>query len=103
MEAMNRTLPTWTPSDRFRKARETTGQSQEEFAAATGISRATVSNYESPSYSKRHNRAIVNMWALATSVPAWWLTDDDPPTDDGQRHIGRYDSATYPPTLRLAS
>lgn len=64
-------VPEFTMRDRLRKARETAGMDQTQFAKAIGVSRATVSNYES---SDRKPREIVlRAWALATGVPVEWL------------------------------
>lgn len=64
-------VPEFTRGDRYRKARELTGQGQKEFAEMIGVSRQTVTNAE-----KEHSkvrRITTNAWALATGVDREWL------------------------------
>jgi len=65
-------IPAWTMGDRFRKAREETGLTQEQFAAEIDVDRNTVSAYEAD-HRKRPMRAVVNAWALRCGVPVSWL------------------------------
>jgi transcriptional regulator with XRE-family HTH domain len=69
-------IPTWTAADRFRKAREHAGLDQGQLAEATGLARQTVSNYERGATS-RPRRAVANLWAMATGVPAGWLLEGE--------------------------
>lgn len=65
-------VPEWTVGDRLRKARESRGFDQAEFAAETGISRGTIGNYElgkTGAYKPVYMRA----WAMATGVSLKWL------------------------------
>ena len=77
-------IPTWSQADRLRKAREFAGLEQTDLAEATGMSRATISNYERGNVAPR--RAGLNLWAMATGVPLKWIvngesgsSNDDPP------------------------
>ncbi|MFY2788504.1 helix-turn-helix domain-containing protein [Rhodococcus sp. MALMAid1271] len=65
-------FPEFTAHDRLRKARERTGMDQTEFADHIGVSRGTVSNYESGS-TTRLKGVVLKMWALATSVTVEWI------------------------------
>lgn len=77
-------VPQWSVQDRLRKAREHAGMKQSELAAAIGISRNSVSNYESGTTPPR--QIVLNQWSLATGVPLAWLTSGE--GDDGVRHQG---------------
>lgn len=76
-------IPRWTVADRIRKARETMGMGQSDLAAATGISRSTISNYEASATTPRRPQLVVI--ALATGVPVEWLQHGDmaTPRPDG--------------------
>lgn len=64
----------WDISDRLRKARESgTGLKQKEFAAATGISIRTISDYENPKYTRKRNTVFLARWALITGFQKPWL------------------------------
>lgn len=68
--------PVFTIGDRLRKAREHAGMDQSQLAEATGISRASVVNYE-----KGHTRpraVVLKQWALATGVREDWLRGLEP-------------------------
>jgi transcriptional regulator with XRE-family HTH domain len=66
-------VPQWTFGDRLKKAREHAGLTQAELAEMTGISRATISNYEVDKFTP--TKPNLNAWSLATGVPAEWLRD----------------------------
>lgn len=83
-------IPEFTAGDRFRKAREITGQTQREFAATLGIDKNTVGAYETGA-TVRHRKIVVNAWALATGVPVEWLLHGTIPMtspDGGGTHAG---------------
>lgn len=65
-------IPEWTIADRLRKAREVTGMDQRQFADRSGISRNTVSNYETGK-TTRFSRPMLAAWSMATGVPLAWL------------------------------
>jgi transcriptional regulator with XRE-family HTH domain len=65
--------PQWTLGDRMRKAREHAGLKQTELALATGISRASITNYETGKSTP--SRPVLLSWAMATAVPVSWLRD----------------------------
>lgn len=76
------TIPQFTIHDRLRKARETTGLDQATFASELGVSRNTVSNYETGGID--HPRKIVlGAWAMRTGVPLEWLQTGENPQQDG--------------------
>lgn len=95
-------LPTFTVGDRLRKARELTGMDQKDFAAALGMSRNTVSNYEVGNTPPK--RMALNAWALATGIPVEWLltgqaadpSPDGPVTDWYRSQIPRPVSGREP-------
>jgi transcriptional regulator with XRE-family HTH domain len=68
----NEHIPVWTAGDRFRKAREDAGLTQQELADAIGVDRKTISAYELDER-KRPMKVVVSGWALRTGVPASWL------------------------------
>jgi transcriptional regulator with XRE-family HTH domain len=65
-------VPEWTVHDRCRKARESAKLSQMELADRTGISRATIVNYEN-GHVAHPSRAYLNLWAMACGVDRGWL------------------------------
>jgi len=69
------TIPQWTLGDRLRKAREAAGLTQTELAKVMGISRRSISTYESDESAPR--RPTLLAWAMATGVPLSWLAGDD--------------------------
>ncbi|HXI18753.1 MAG TPA: helix-turn-helix transcriptional regulator [Chloroflexota bacterium] len=74
-------IPTFTQADRLRKAREVAHLDQVDLADEIGISRQTVSNYETGSSHPR--KIVLKAWALASGVPLEWLMDGTrPPTPD---------------------
>lgn len=100
------TVPAWTMPDRLRKAREHAGLHQTELAAALGISRASISNYESGRTSPP--RPTLMVWAMRCGVPLSWLEDDEPRSavpagDHSQSLRARRDSNPQPSDLELRS
>jgi transcriptional regulator with XRE-family HTH domain len=66
--------PTWTLGERLAKARRHAGlDDQEAFARVLGISRRTVSRYETGL--ARPNRRTLMAWARVCQVPLEWLDD----------------------------
>lgn len=70
---------------RLMVARTSAGMTQANLAAALGIARATVANYEA---GKTPQRPTVMAWAMATGVDRQWLTTgvpegEEPPSPDG--------------------
>jgi transcriptional regulator with XRE-family HTH domain len=65
-------VPEWTLADRLRKARLHAGLEQAELAAQTGISRATIVNYENGHTTP--GRPALILWALCTGVALPWLS-----------------------------
>jgi transcriptional regulator with XRE-family HTH domain len=69
--AISGAIPTWTLSDRLRKAREYGRLQQAQLAAITGISERSIQNYEAGRTEPRRPQLIA--WALATGVSLEWL------------------------------
>lgn len=63
--------PEFTQGDRLRKARETAGLSQEQLAAELGVSKNTISNYETGNVKPRHPTLLA--WSMRTRVSLGWL------------------------------
>ena len=88
-------FPEFNAHDRLRKARERTGMDQTEFADHIGVSRGTVSNYESGS-TTRLKGVVLKQWALATNVTVEWIETgnaenphpEDPDGGQTVRHQG---------------
>jgi transcriptional regulator with XRE-family HTH domain len=72
-------VPEWTVRDRFRKAREARGLTQEQFAEETGLSRRTISSIESGN--QEPVKRDYNLWQLATGVNRTWLESGWTPRD----------------------
>ena len=83
-QAMAGLIPVFTIHDRLRKAREASGLDQHQLAEAMGVSRATVSNYET-GFSSKPRKIVLNAWAMATGVPIQWIETGTAPGagDDG--------------------
>ncbi len=64
-------IPGFDIADRLRKARETAGIDQADLEQLTGVSRATISNYERRITQPKRPNVIA--WAMATGVDADWL------------------------------
>lgn len=76
------TVPAWTLPDRLRKARESAGLNQAALAEVTGMSRRSISAYETGDGAPRRPQLIA--WAMATGVPLTWLeTGAESPRQDG--------------------
>ena len=83
------TVPTFTLSDRLRKAREHAGLEQAELADKIGVSRNTIGNAERGQRSVR--KIVVNAWAMATGVSRHWLeTGQAPPELGGPADLASY-------------
>ncbi|MFR1941042.1 MAG: helix-turn-helix domain-containing protein [Actinomyces urogenitalis] len=57
---------------------------QHQLGEAMGVSRATVSNYET-GFSSKPRKIVLNVWAMATGVPIQWIETGTAPGagDDG--------------------
>lgn len=72
-------IPEWTLQDRLRKAREYAGMKQDDLAEKMGISKVSLSRYESAVRQPSDN--VVTAWAEATGVSLRWLKEGYiPPT-----------------------
>lgn len=68
-------VPEWTIGDRMLKARTVAGLTQTELADYLGMSRVSLSRYETG-----HNRpplTVLRLWALRCGVPLDWLRYGD--------------------------
>lgn len=74
---------------RLHLARYLAGMEMQELAAATGISRGTIRNYESLDWARPRNAAYIRLWALATGMPYDWLMGGVPQPGDGVRQFNR--------------
>lgn len=75
-------IPEWTIADRLRKARESAGYGQTDFAAHTSMARATISAAENGH--RVPSKANMRLWAMATGVPFEWIVNGEtPPTGGG--------------------
>ena len=88
------TVPEWTLADRLRKAREHAGLKQTELAALTGISRASIVNYESGR--SVPSRPVMLSWAFTCGVDLAWLAGD--PSIGGVKY-----SVSCAPAFAMAS
>lgn len=71
-------VPDFGMADRLRKAREITGLGQTEFADEIGVSRQSVSSYETGATHPR--KIVLRAYALRTGVSLTWLTTGVAPT-----------------------
>src|SRR6266568_2172432 len=69
-------VPEWTLSDRLRKARIHAGLEQTDLEDQTGISRASISNYENGKTVP--SKPVLLSWALACGVDLDWLSGTGP-------------------------
>jgi transcriptional regulator with XRE-family HTH domain len=70
-------VPEWTVGDRMIKARTVADLSQEQMGEYLGLSRVTLSRYETG-----HNRVpltVLRLWAMRCGVPLDWLRYGDAP------------------------
>ena len=102
--------PQWTLADRMRKSRTDAGLTAQQIADAIGISRKSVTNYETGS--THPLRPILAAWAEVTGTYVEWLesgtapfprgltdTGSDTPTPD----TGRYATLARVITLRAVA
>lgn len=76
-------IPVWEFSDKIRKARDTTGLGQKEFAARIDLNPSTLAAYETGRATPRFRDApaLAKRLQLMTGIPAdWFLIVDDPNT-----------------------
>jgi len=84
-------IPTWTLSDRLRKAREYAGLEQLDLAERLGASRGTVSNYERGSNIRPLKPYLLEKWAAECGVDlAWLIGDDGPISRSRKRSTGEF-------------
>lgn len=74
-------IPVWEFSDKIRKARDTTGLGQKEFAARIDLNPSSLAAYETGRATPRFRDApaLAKRLQLLTGIPAdWFLVVDDP-------------------------
>lgn len=87
--------------DRLRAAREGAGIDQRTFADITGISKATIYNYESGRTTPRRPQLIA--WAMATGYDLEWLTTGGIPGHEGLPRLdSNQEPSGYQSTLPIA-
>lgn len=91
-------VPEWTMADRLRKVRELTGLDQSEFASLIGVSRGTVSTYESNPHAA-HKRPYLLAWAYYTHTALEWIETGQEPAPDADPFRG----ASLPDNDRCSS
>lgn len=69
-------VPEWTIGDRLRKARESTGATQAEFAERLGVARNTINNYELGKTKPR--RPLMLVWSMESGVSLSWILTGNP-------------------------
>lgn len=68
-------IPTWTLGDRLTKARDTARLTNNEMAEELGLSRNTITNWETDHIKPK--RYAVEAWARICGVDVDWLLGDD--------------------------
>lgn len=98
-------IPSWTPGDRFRKAREIRGLTQAQLAELIGVSQRTVARAEESTDDHLPKRPVMVAWALGTAVPLAWLESGSSPSPNGGPGgaLPHLDSNQEPFGLRLAA
>lgn len=105
---MSALIPQWTFADRLRKARQTLGVRQSEFAELIHEPGPRYSQWEAGNNLPRDLVGVARRVSLATRIPATWLLgldDETRPADgqDGESVLPRLDSNQQPSDYRLAA
>jgi len=87
------TVPSWTLGDRLRKARTASNTSAATMAAALGVNRKTISNYEA--MRTPITRGNILAWSMLTRCPVEWLLTGEAPSDGPVNGGEQPESATY--------
>jgi transcriptional regulator with XRE-family HTH domain len=98
---MSAVIPQWTFADRLRKARQTLGVRQLEFAALIDEPAPRYSQWEAGNNLPRDIVGVARRVSLATHVPATWLLglDDEARPADGQDGQSVRPKGLEPPTF----
>lgn len=82
-------VPTWTIGDRFRKARDIAGDTQEAFAHKLGVNPSTYSAWEAGRSNPRFGHAVELAWQIQdlTGVDAQWIIGTDRPRGPERRTL----------------
>lgn len=72
-QALDTQMPELPQAARLHLARYLAGMDVQELARATGISRNTITKYESLDADIRRNPAYLRVWALATGASYEWI------------------------------
>lgn len=96
----SQTIPTWTLGDRLAKARHHVGLTVREMAFKLGVSKNTVSNWETGA--TRPRRYAIEAWARATGVDLDWLEGPRVPDDIESDQVKRGFPGTFIPAALIA-
>jgi transcriptional regulator with XRE-family HTH domain len=66
-------IPSWTFADRLRKARNTTGLGQKDFAEQIGVKASAYAQWEADNNQPRNIVEVVTRIEDVTRIPASWL------------------------------
>lgn len=93
-------IPEWTLADHLRKARQTTGLSQRDFAASIDVKSSAYAQWEAGNSRPRDVVTIAKRIELLTGIPAAWTLDVTPwQSPDPRGGVVRpYGTATEPRT-----
>ena len=94
-------IPEWTLADRLRKARQSVGMSQREFAEVLEVTASAYSQWEAGNNGPRDLVATARRIELLTRIPAAWILGVDdknprPDVPDGGQVLPRLDSNQQP-------
>lgn len=85
-------IPEWTFADRLRKARQSTGLQQKDFADRIGVTPSAYSQWEAGNNGPRDVVTIAKRIELMTRIPATWtLGLGDGPQPGGSEWLPRQD------------
>ncbi|WP_175280155.1 helix-turn-helix domain-containing protein [Prescottella equi] len=84
--------PVWSFGDKMRKARQTIGMDQREFAAQLGVKAGSLAGWETDRTKPRDVVAVAKRVELLTHIPAAWIlgiqeTPAGPNGPDGGRAV----------------
>jgi transcriptional regulator with XRE-family HTH domain len=96
--------PTWSFGDRVRKARDTTGLNQKDFASAIGASEGSIATWETGRAKPRDIVAVAKRIEFLTRIPASWtlgIADGMTPRGGGDGGGLEPPGGIEPPTYSL--
>jgi transcriptional regulator with XRE-family HTH domain len=83
-------IPTWELQDRLRKARQTTGLDQKDFAQALGVNPGSLAGWEAGRSKPRDVVTVAKRIEMLTRIPAAWVlgVHEEAPRPDGDPNGG---------------